>query len=95
MMGMINYTLASATCHNQKKKEAQELKDVWDNFATKSEKKEMLEKFSALGGEGIKPVDRLKGVLEFQHRLKGGKREEVKVEENFHTRRVLPLSTHI
>ena len=55
----------------------------------------MLEKFSALGGEGIKPVDRLKGVLEFQQRLKGGKREEVKVEENFHTRRFLALNTHI
>ena len=55
----------------------------------------MLEKFGAMAAEGVKASDRLKGVLEFRHSLKGGKVEEVKVEENFHTRRVLPRSTHI
>ena len=55
----------------------------------------MLEKFTQMGIDGVKAGDRLKGVLEFRHGLKGGKLEEVKVEENFHTRRVLPLSTHI
>ena len=55
----------------------------------------MLEKFAGMAADGVKPADRLKGVLEFRHSLKGGKVEEVKVEENFHTRRFLRLCTHI
>ena len=58
-------------------------------------KKEMLEKFAGMAADGVKPADRLKGVLEFRHSLKGGKVEEVKIEENFHTRRFLRLCAHI
>ena len=40
MMGIINYTLSGRyTATDGKKKEAQELRDVWDNMATRSEKK--------------------------------------------------------
>ena len=96
MMGIITYAVGDQSkVHDSKKKEAQELKDVWDSMATKKEKIDMLAKFTAMGIDGVKARERLKGILEFRHGLKGGKLEEVKVEENFHTRRVLPLSTHI
>ena len=41
MMGIINYTLSGrSTATDGKKKEAQELRDVWDNMATRSEKRD-------------------------------------------------------